>query len=265
MKKLTISGLIIGITILLTSCFGNGDGNEDINYNYEPGNIPGLGNSDGTLTGTPFELPDGVTLIGDITANGNSYGYWDFSESKTYKKTNKDGSVTTGMILPKLTRNDSLAHYYGSGSGLVDLFIPMHNSNNNPVTVTFPAALVVRNIAGNCQNGVLIKKAVVQIPANSDYYVNLSFYCANLSKETPGESDLYTFAVISDADPLIELCEMVKNKKINIEEFDPTSYEDQSTFTSQTSMLQLIIWAVTDSTGLTSLYNNYINGLPESN
>ena len=141
----------------------------------------------------------------------------------------------------------------------------MHNSNNNPVTVTFPAALVVRNIAGNCQNGVLIKKAVVQIPANSDYYVNLSFYCANLSKETPGESDLYTFAVISDADPLIELCEMVKNKKINIEEFDPTSYEDQSTFTSQTSMLQLIIWAVTDSTGLTSLYNNYINGLPESN
>ncbi len=272
MKKLISLGYVIGLAFLLASCVGSIMNNEDDNNgsgsdvsNYEPGAIPGIGSVEGELTGTPFVLPDGVTIIGDIAANGSSYGYWNFSEAKDYQITNKDGSVTTGQILPKTNRNDSLNyHYFGSGSGLVDLIIPMHNSNNNSVTVTFPAALVVRNIAGNCQNGILLKKVVVVIPANSDYYLNLSFYCANLTKETPGESDLYTFAVVSDADPLLELCDMLKNKKINIEEFDPTKTEDQSIFETQAAMLQLIVWAVTDSTGLSGIYNTYVNSLPNS-
>ena len=261
MKKLTLYGLILGLAVMLSACFNNGGSDED--FNYQPGEIPGFGNDDGTLTGSAFNLPAGVTIFSDIAANGNCDGYWNFSEAKSYRSTNKDGSETERLILPKTTRSDSLC-YRGSGSGLVDLIIPLHNSNSTPVTVTFPAALVVQNLAGECQNGVLLKKTTVVIPANSDYYVNLSFYCANLSKGTPGESDLYNFAVVSDADPILELCNMVKDKKINIEEFDPTSYDDQSTFTSQASMLQLIVWAVTDGTGLTNLYTMYINGLPKS-
>lgn len=272
MKKLISLGYVIGLAFLLASCVGSIMNNEDDNNgsgsdvsNYEPGAIPGIGSAEGELTGTPFVLPEGVSIIGDIAANGSSYGYWNFSEAKDYQITNKDGSVTTGQILPKTNRNDSLTyHYFGSGSGLVELIIPLHNSNNNSVTVTFPAALVVRNLAGNCQNGILLKKAVVVIPANSDYYLNLSFYCANLTKDTPGESDLYTFAVVSDADPLLELCDMLKNKKINIEEFDPTKTEDQTTFETQAAMLQLIVWAVTDSTGLSGIYNTYVNSLPNS-
>ena len=235
------------------------------NYNYEPGQIPGLGSSDGELTGAMFQLPDGVILIDDITGKGDPDGYWDFSETRSYQFTDKNDSVITRQISPKLYRDETQINYRGSGNGYVDLLVPMHNSNNYPVTVTFPAALIAKNYAGNCQNGVLLKKVIVEIPANSDYYLNLSFYCGNLTKSTASDNDIYSFSVVSDAEALIELCDLLKNKKINIEEFDPTKYEDQSTFESQVGMLQLIVWSITEWNGLNRIYTMYINGLPESN
>lgn len=271
MKKLLLIK-IFGLILLFASCTGgitnNGDDNTGDNTgsgnNYQAGEIPGLGDADGELTGTPFVLPDGVTLLGDITASGNSYGYWNLSKAQEYHITNKDGSVTTAQILPKSNRSDSLVCYFGSGSGLVDLLIPLHNSNDFPVKVTFPAALIVRNIAGICQNGVLLKKAIVEIPAKTDCYLNLSFYCANLSKDTPGGSDTYQFSVVSDAKPILELCDKLKNKKINIEEFDPTNADDMSTFESQAATLQIIVWMVTDYDGVGVLYSSYLNNLPNS-
>ncbi|WP_455633571.1 hypothetical protein [Parabacteroides sp.] len=232
---------------------------------YAPGEIPGLGEAEGELTGTPFKLPDGVELTGEITGSGDQDGYWNLygESSMSYAFTAKDGTVTTRSFAPKTRAGENVC-YSGSGYGYVDLLIPMRNSQSSPVTVTFPAALILRNDAGNRQNGVLIKKVTVTIPAGADYHLNLAFYCGNAHKGSAGSSDHYSLGVVSDAKPLLDLCDRVKDKKINIEEFDPTDVEDYNTYNAQRSSLQNIVWLVTDDTGLTETDISYINSLPNS-
>ena len=261
MKVKFLSWMLLGLFTVFTSCSNDDDPTQEV-VDYLAGEIPGLGDEAGELTGTPFKLPDGVTLIGDITGKGSQSGYWNISRTVSF--TNKDGSVTTHSLSPPASRSETESHYFGSGYGYVDLLIPMRNSRNQDVTVTFPAALILRNDAGDCQNGVLLKKVVVKIPAGTDYYLNLAFYCGNANKGSAGSSDVYSLGVVSDAKPLVELCEMVKNKKINIEEFDPTSSSEYSIYREQRSELQDIVWAVTDEDGLTEAHISYLRALPNS-
>ena len=207
---------------------------------YEAGDIPGLGGTPGDLTGNPFELPSNVELIGDITGSGNYSGYWNHS--------------TGGQEI----------HYYGSGRGYVDLLLKLRNARSNPVTVTFPAATILVSKTGRCQNGVLMQKVTVTIPANSEYHLCLSFYCGNAHKNAAGNSDVYVFSVVSNAKPLIDLCNKLKNKKINIEKFSNTSTSDYNIYSGQGPKLQNIIWSVTDGEGISESDIEYINSLPNN-
>lgn len=264
MKKFCLFLLAGILGCAAISCDKNDDSGPQ-SVDYPPGEIPGLGNADGELTGTPFTLPDGVTLTGDITGKGSQYDYWDFSRfsSNQYAFTTKEGIITTRSFIPK-TRAGEEQHYFGSGYGYVDLLIPMRNSRSSSVTVTFPAALILRNDAGDCQNGVMIKKVTVTIPAGTDYHLNLAFYCGNAHKGSAGSNDRYSLGVVSDAKPLLDLCDRVRNKKINIEEFSPTNREDYDMYDSQKSRLQAIVWQVTDEKGLTEEDWAYIDALPAS-
>lgn len=259
MKK-TILLLTLGLlSCAITSCEKNELKNA---VDYTPGEIPGLGDAEGELTGTPFGLPRGIELIDEITGNSSQSGYWtlDYSVQRIPFKM-KDGSVVTRSTAE--TTYSTSRHFYGSGYGYVDLLIPMRNTTGNSITVTFPAALILRNESGSCQNGVLIKKVDVEIPAGEDYYLNLAFYCGNAHKSSAGSNDIYSLGVVSDALPLLELCDKVKNKKINLEDFDYRSSEDYYTYKSQTDILQDIVWEVTDGEGLTSEEIAYIESLPE--
>lgn len=250
----------------LASCEKDDDPKEDDQpTNYTPGEIPGLGTADGELTGTPFKLPDGVELIENITGAGSQNGYWNVSypDAANATFTLKDGSVVS-RSLGVQTRAGETRHYFGSGAGYVDLLIPMRNTKSGPVTVTFPAATILRSKTGDCQNGVLIKKVTVTIPANTDYYLCLAFYCGNLSKSSAYSDDIFELGVVSDAKPLLDLCEMVKNKKINVEEFNPTSYQDYTIYTVQITRLQNIVWSVTDGEGLSEDEIAYLRALPNS-
>lgn len=207
--------------------------------NYEPGNIPGLGNTPGNLTGESFSLPN-VWLSEEITGAGHYNDYWD----KPIEE-------------PEI-------HYYGSGKGYVDLLLKLSNAGSTSITVTFPAATIFVSKTGNCQNGILLKEVKITIPANSYYYLCLSLYCGNKHKSAAGSNDVYNLGVISDADPLIDLCNKLKNKKINIEKFSRTNTEDRYTYNSQIDMLQNILWKVTDGNGLTQGDIEYINSLPNN-
>lgn len=250
----------------LASCEKDDDPKEESPpVDYTPGEIPGLGDADGELTGAPFTLPAGVELIENITGSGDQGGYWDFTGSYAANATfiQKDGSVVT-RALGVQTRAGETRHYFGSGAGYVDLLFPMRNTKSGSVTVTFPAATIIRSQTGDCQHGVLIKKVTVTIPANSDYYLCLAFYCGNANKSSAHSNDVYELGVVSDAKPLLDLCEMVKNKKINIEEFNRSSYQDYGIYRQQRSNLQSIVWRVTDDEGLTEEDIAYLRGLPDS-
>jgi hypothetical protein len=231
------------------------------------GSIPGLGNVTGELTGTQFKLPDGVIPVGDITGEGDQENYWTLNAPTERMFVQKDGTVEK-RITPVRTRagEEMEIHYFGSGEGYVDLLITLQNTRSTAVEVTIPAATIFVSKAGDTQNGVLIKKVVFTIPAGSVYRLCLSMYCGNLSRGTAHRGDIYVFGVVSDAKALLDLCDRVKNRKINIEEFSRTSSTDKSIYDTQAEKLQSIVWQITDFSGkLSDSDISYINSLPNSN
>ncbi|MDR2586030.1 MAG: hypothetical protein LBC84_07435 [Prevotellaceae bacterium] len=209
-------------------------------YNYEAGKIPGLGNNPGQAPGYTFTLPEGVVLYENITGGGSSGNYWNHPLGS-------DG-----------------VHYFGSGSGYVDLKIPLRNTRSYQINVTFPAATILVARTGVSQNGVLLKEVTVTIPANSNYLLCLSFYCGNKNKSAAGSGNIYDLGVVSNAYPLVDLCNRVKYKRINIEMFAPMSTIDKNAYNSQIGTLQSIVWRVTDGNGLTQSDIDFISSLPLS-
>ncbi len=245
----------------MAACSSDDPGSEE----YAAGLIPGLGDTPGELTGTPFTLPAGIKLAAEIYGGGDQYLYWASGwgyEDYSHTFTRKDGTVESRGFAT--TRAEGDVVYRGSGYGYVDLMIQLENTESTSKTVTFPAALIVENISGLCQNGVLIKKTEVVVPANSTVSVCLAMYCGNASKSSASTYDEYVWGVVSNASPLLELCEMVKDKKINIEEFEPNE-ENYFIYSSQTSYLQDIVWEVTDYMGMSEYSIEYLNSLPKSN
>ena len=266
MKKrnlLLFAAALIAVPLMFASCGGGGEEEPTPpGVKVDPGKIPGLGNTEGDLTGAPFTLPGGVTLVEGITgAAYNLPSYW--ADDNYFARVAKPGGETP-YRRTAATRADQTWHWFGSGPGYVDLVIRLHNDNNAPSTVVFPAALIVRSLAGDCQNGVLLKKVTVTIPPKSNYNIVVSFYCGNADKGTAGPRDDYEWGVVSNASPVLELCELVKNKKINLEEFDPGDDEGHMIYNTQTSILQGAVWSITDDDGLSEYRRTQIAELPNS-
>lgn len=265
MKKRLFIIFAVSIGVLLAGC-------EKENIveivDYNSGEIPGLGNTEGELTGRPFKLPDGVTLTQDMHGGAESGNYfmpaWGYSAvSRMAPLRGKDLPPPRAFVSTR-SDEDVPVVYRGSGYGYVDIYVSLSNSNNRTTTVEFPAGLILENVGGNSQNGVLIKKAEVQIEARSEILIVLAFYCGNASRSSAYSDDYYTLGVVTDAAPIIDLCERVANKRINIEEFDPASIEDYYEYISLNSKLQDIVWSVTDGSGLDEYEIEYINSLPDS-
>ena len=258
MSKLMLFVCAFVMALSFNSC------SKDKESNYEAGKIPGLGDAAGELTGTPFTLPSGVVLTGAITGSAYQDNYWNLGW-RSYSYVHKNGDVEMRTLAP-VTRTEAEPeiHYFGSGRTYVNLLIPMHNNLSTAVTVTFPAATIIRSQSGDCQNGVLLKKVVIIIPAGSDYHLCLSLYCGNHHRDAASYDDIYEWGVVSNVQPLLDLCNMVKNKKINIEEFTSTSMSDYNTYEEITSMLQEAVWEITDDEGLSQSTISEINALPNS-
>jgi len=236
LKNLT-SRLLLLVCIAIMAVSFNACNKDDLEY-YEPGEIPGLGDAIGDVPGQQFTLPNGIELTGNITGSISSNNYWNQSSS--------------GQTI----------HYYGSGSGYVDLLLKLRNVRSTSITVTFPIATVFISRTGNAQNGVLLQKVTITIPANSDYNLGLVLYCGNQHKGSASSGSVYDLGIVCNASSLIDLCNRLKNKKINIEKFSPASTADKNTYNSQKDILQRIVWQVTDGNGLTQNDIDHINSLP---
>jgi len=260
--KLTAFLFATMIAFNFSSCKKDDQTNQD---NAEAGNIPGLGSTAGQLTGTPFTLPDGVKLSGNITG-GNQWGYWfSFAGYSAPQRPliNQKGEVETRPLATLRSAEASpTIYYFGSGSGCVDLLIPLSNTRSTSVTVTIPAATILVSASGDYQNGILLQTVTITIPANSDYLVCLALYCGNLSRHASSDEEIYKWGVVSNVKPLLDLCDLLKNKKINISAFSPSVSDDYATYIDQASLLQVIVWKITEESGITGDDISYINSLP---
>lgn len=213
----------------------------------QPGSIAGLGENDGEPTGTPFRLPPGIELAGKI--KGGYSSTLGRSASFDKKAALSDPEVPKAMTAP--TRADDtvipLDIVVGSGT-YVKVFLPLKNTTSAPITLTFPAGLILRSVSGECQNGVLLKKTSVIVPTGRIYGVLLLMYCGNANRDASYSSEEYVFAVVSNSSLIVDMCERLKNKRINNEEYldGGSEYATSSQYYEYKSNLQHILWDLTD-------------------
>ena len=207
-----------------------------------PGSIAGLGETTGDLTGTPYQLPQGIELAAKIWGGYNAANYARASAfDKTMIPENYFEQFETKTILTRAGETIAQDTIMGSGTW-VHLLIPFKNITSSPIIITLPAGLIAKSVSGICQNGVLLKKVTIRIPANSICGVYLYMYCGNSHRDPSYSYEEYVFSVISNSSLIVDLCNRLKNKRINIEEYP----DDKTQYNSYKSKLQSILWDLTD-------------------
>jgi hypothetical protein len=258
LKKIT-AVIFCAVALIFSSCM-KWDPTDLISQVEEltNGGMSGLGNNEGEIEGTDFQFPNGIT-IGNVEGyNGGSYYMPPKPSSENFSKVLNFGKVGDSPIMRKPT---DITEYpdITLGSGYyVQIVLPLTNTTGINIDVELPAALIFQNSGGEYQNGLLIKKVRFTVPANSTYYVVLHLYCCNLSRHPSNGEALYNRFVVCTNEPIIRLCELFKNKKVNIEE-NPSDYSGQVT------KIQSIVWDLTQL-GIFPRGENlaWINGLPNS-
>lgn len=243
--------LLVCLAFSFTFC---GDNDND---DFEPpvsGLIPGLGNVQGDLTGTPFVLPAGISLNGSILGSYDVYTNPIIVASEGgesfYPQKKSDVVVEVEVMVDTVL---------GSGYNVV-LYIPLKNTTASPIEVVLPAGLIIVAGSSDFQDGVLLKKVSFEVPANKTYGIILLTYSGNERKSTSLPSITYKWGVVSNVPVLTDLCDRLANKKINYEEFERAS----EIYNIQSKELQNILWAITDDVGAYKNQLEWVDNLPQS-
>jgi hypothetical protein len=253
--KLFTLVLLLGF---LVGCGGSGGGGG--NSNDAPGAISGLGNTPGDVTGDVFEFPEGVSIEGSV-GGVSGYNLNIIEQNQKSTETINDYYDEPNFLNIDMSREyDALI---GSGGKYVLISFNLKNSSDVEKTVVFPAGLLLISTSGRSQNGLLIKKTSVTIPALTTYRVILAMYCANASRSSAKGHGYNNVFIVSNSSTLQGLFDLVANKKINIEEYEDSESSEYSTLVNNFTS---IVWHITDSSyGLTDRDRSYIAGLPNSN
>lgn len=204
--------------------------------------MQGLGDKGGTPTGTEFNLPAGITIDGEIR------GGYDNVASAGFRK--EDGLPL--FLIPDFTRASSSDYIkYGSGT-YVEIFVKIKNSNSSDAVLDIPAGLIFVCVSGSCQNGFILQKISIPLPANKITYARIKSYCLNLGRDASYNSEKYILGRITNHPLLLQIVGIMRDK--NVPTGDAVEY------------IQDIIWDVTeyngDYVGLTREHRNYLNSLP---
>lgn len=228
----------VGAAVLACSGDGDGDGGKppppvnafDAGVNEVR---PGLGNDPGEPQGTPFSLPPGVTVSGNVYGAAN------------------DSTSDCGNGAP------------GNGSGVyVRVCVPLRNATGAPVEVVFPPGLIIITAAEGFQHGLLVERVVVRVPPTRGgpggqlpdggtdpdaVVVPLFTYCLNESKDPSDTGIPYTIGPVTSDSALRELLDLLANKRIDTAE--------------DVDVVQDAIYSITERKGLTMDDRNAINKL----
>lgn len=160
---------------------------------------PGFGSDDRSPVGAPWSLPPGLEFAGPVR-----------------------GADDDGLCPTPRTAT--------SGSGMhVRVCLPVKNRTRGPVTVIFPPGLTVVSASETFQNGVLVERSVVTVPATANngpgrlpdkaaeeavVYVPLHLYCMNPSKRPADATASFTLGPVTAHAGLSPIYDLLEQRNI---------------------------------------------------
>lgn len=233
MKKYTI--LLVAISFVsLMSCESDA-----------LGDIEGMGDNAGELkVKEPYNLPNGILLLGDVTGVENP------------------GLKSSGLKSSFNTNSGS--SFYGSGR-YVRLQFNLLNTKEFARTVFFPKGLVWKCNNGSYQNGLTCQTTWVCIPANSSRLINIDVYCANANLlSNPTQTTTYQILGVTSSKTMWGLLDRIGWRKINYEMYQINTKADGPTYEEITLRIQTMVHQITDlGTGLSEEDIEFIQRIPE--
>lgn len=224
-KLITLS--LFGLLFSLANC--KTDPDESLNPDPEPRIEPGFYYSDERPVGTPFEWPKGITLVGKVKSDFDCF-------DEAYKKN----------------------RHYGNGS-LVYVCLNLLNSTNKPINVTLPPGIIWESESTQAQNGLLIKKVSIEVPAAEQYFALLHAYCVNPGRSGSIGYDYKAQPILTSHPGMEQLYRLVANKKINFEQYGRVR---DSTIAMAGAQLGIAVHEISAGKPLSKLTRDWINAMP---
>jgi len=149
--------------------------------------IPGMGVSPAPPEGTPFVLPEGLTIEEPIR------GY------NTYDPEDCDFKYADQAV--------------GKGEQ-VRLCVVFNNATNSPITLQLPPGLafVSRNLEK--QNGIIAQRISIEVPARTRYFQPLFTYCVNSGRDSASFGDEYDVGNVTNLPAFQALFQLIEDKVI---------------------------------------------------
>jgi len=136
-----------------------------------------------TPAGTPFALPSGVTLEGEITGDIGS---------------------------PSCLAADTVEY----GGDLLPVCFGLRNATAASITVTLPAGLTFIPKDAATQNGIMLQEHKITVRAGEVTYFRIDLFCLNEHCAYGKKQDRFTFGNVSNDAGILELIGLVRGRKL---------------------------------------------------
>jgi hypothetical protein len=167
-----------------------------------------------TPAGRPYALPPGIALV-----------------------------ELTGNILDKCMGIQPIEY----GSDIAHVCMVVKNTTGADIELTLPAGLVFVAQNAKTQNGIILQEHKVTIKANATKNIHIRLSCINEHCKYTDAEDVYALGNVTNDKGLLEVIDLVKNKKMSPDTIPVT---------------QEAVWSVTDRGGLTDEHRTNLKGMP---
>ncbi len=195
--RLAWRAALVATAVAVASCGcdgGNGGngGNDDNDNPIGEADRPGLGRDETAPEGTPFTLPQGLTLEQPIK------GYNDADPTDCDHKYEDEAK--------------------GQGE-LVRLCLIFRNTTNGPITLKLPPGLIFVSRNRAVQNGMLAQRVAIEVPAGERFFQPLFLYCVNSERDGARPEESYDMGPVTQYEDFQELFRLLENKTITSTNF----------------------------------------------
>ncbi|MBN1186759.1 MAG: hypothetical protein JXB49_31060 [Bacteroidales bacterium] len=233
---------LLSLSLLLFSC-------ERIEKVETPGNIPGMGDTEGALETTPYKFTEGIEFVGTITGFDESLD----TETNQVALKSTETSLTGKSI-------------YGSGGQWIKVSVTLKNTTNWWRTLFFPPGLIFEVNNKEYQNAILLQWAWTSLEPYEEKTIVLYMYCINKGKLGSDAFSNFNVLGTTDSEEMRAFLNLIGWKKINVEFFTTGSglkNTSEFEYSEVANVLQEAVWSITNGSGLSDEHKAFIKSLPD--